>query len=288
MKRSSVYLSGLMLAGSTMFISCEKNDLITESPTEVKNKKVECEVLAFRYNALTGSGTTNQYVFKKQLDPSTGKLQQLTAAAYQGGAISSSHIMDVHWNAGSVVFMKAGSATDTVLVVSLNADGKPANVTLGGAAGMDYLPTSFEYTNSKLSAMKISLAGNQNVSRFSYDNKGNCVLIQDDPQGSITPGRVEYTYDNKKADRQLYYDEPRGFSWNTYSLLQFAGFFPELQPTHLRTGVKVYWGNNYKAYDASIGNHQVQDGTLQRYDVTFSGSTTPIPYFTDWQCGGTN
>ena len=137
--------------------------------------------------------------------------------------------------------------------------------------------------------MSISLAGNQLVSRFQYDTRGNCVLIQDDAQGTVAPGRVEYTYDNKKVDHQQYFDEPRGFSWNTFSLMQFAGLLPELRPVTLRTGVKVFWGNNYKAYDVTLGNHQVQAGALQRYDVvTFNGASVSIPYYTDWQCGGAN
>ncbi|HEX6180735.1 MAG TPA: hypothetical protein VFZ47_05775, partial [Chitinophagaceae bacterium] len=86
---------------------------------------------------------------------------------------------------------------------------------------------------------------------------------------------------------QVYFDEPRGFSWNTFSLMQFAGLLPELQPTTLRTGVKVFWSNNYKVYDVSLGKHQLQGGTLQSYEVTtFNGSPSSLPYFTDWQCNG--
>ncbi len=286
MKRSSMYLSTLILASSTILISCEKTDLVPENPDTVNKKRSDCEVLAFRHNQPNGTGS--QYIFKKQIDPATGKLQQLTAVAYQGGAPTSSHNFDVHWGANSVAFLKAGSSTDTVLVATLNAEGKPVSVTEGNAPDqLNYLPTSFEYNNNRVSAMKITLGGNQLVSRFTYDSKGNCVLIQDDAQGNLTPGRMEFTYDNKKADQQFYFDEPRGFSWNTFSLMQFAGLLPELQPMYLRTGIKVFWANNYKVYDVSLGNHQVQGGVLQSYEVTtFNGSSSSIPYFTDWQCGG--
>ncbi|HEX6181127.1 MAG TPA: hypothetical protein VFZ47_07745 [Chitinophagaceae bacterium] len=284
MKRSSMYLPTLFIASSTILLSCEKTDLVPDNSNTVKSAKSACEALAFRSNF--GAGT--QYVFKKLLDPATGQLQQLTAAAYQGGAISTTTTFDVHWTANSVAFLKAGTTTDTVLVASLSAEGKPVSVVAGNTPdALNYLPTSFEYVSNRLSAMKITLGSSQLVSRFNYDTKGNCVLIQDDAQGTITPGRVEYTYDNKKADQQVYFDEPRGFSWNTFSLMQFAGLLPELQPTTLRTGVKVFWANNYKAYDVSLGNHQVQGGTLQSYEVTtFNGSPSSLPYFTDWQCGG--
>lgn len=284
MKRSSMYVSGLILASSTILFSCEKADLVAENPAVVNKKQSDCEVVAFRYTTQTPTGTTNQYVFRKQNDPSTGKLQQITAAVYQGGAISSTIILDVQWTTNSVSFVKAGSA-DTVLVASLNAQGKPVSVAGGNKPDANFLPTSFEYNNNRLAAINVSLAGNQLISRFTYDDKGNCILIQDDAQGSMTPGRVEYTYDNKKADRQLYLDEPRTFSWNTFSLMQFSGFFPELQPTQLRTGVKVFWANNYKVYDVSLINHDVQGGNLRKYDVSFPGGTTTIPHYTEWQCG---
>ncbi|HYF32034.1 MAG TPA: hypothetical protein VD993_13015 [Chitinophagaceae bacterium] len=287
MKRSSMYVSGLLLASSTILFSCEKTDLVPENPETVEKKKdADCEVTAFRYNANTGSGTTNQYVFKRQNDPSTGRLSQIITAVYQGGAITSTLTFDVRWANNSIVFLKAGSATDTVLVASLNAQGKPIDVVAGNAPDANYLPTSFEYNNTRLSAMKITLGSNLLVSRFAYDGKGNCTSIQDDGQGSMTPGRVEYTYGNKKADRQLYLDEPRIFSWNTFSLLQFSGLFPELQPAQLRTGVKVFWANNYKVYDVNLVNHHVEGGNLQRYEVSFPGSSVTIPYFSDFACEG--
>lgn len=281
MKKSSVYVPGLMLISSTILFSCTKTDISGETVPEVNSKKkIDCQVTAFRYTNAEG----NKYVFKKQIDPSTGNLKQITAALYQGGAITSTINLDVHWNTNSVAFIKSGSATDTVLVASLNADGKPVNVVAGNTPDFNYLPTSFEYQNNRLSAMNVSLAGNINVSRFSYDNKNNCTLIQDDSRSGEVPGRVEYTYENRRADQQMYLDEPRPYSWNTFSLMQFAGLLPELQPTNVRSSVKVWWANNYKVYDVQLTNHNVNAGTLVKYDVTFTGGSTSIPYFIDTQC----
>jgi hypothetical protein len=182
-----------------------------------------------------------------------------------------------------VAYIKSGSA-DTVLVASLNAQGRPVNVVAGNAPDPGYLPTSFEYENNRLSAMKVSLAGNLLVSRFSYDARNNCTLIQDEPRPGEIPGRVEYSYENKKAAQQVYLDEPRPFSWNTFSLVQFSGMFTELQPSNLRTGVKVWWANNYKVYDVQLINHDVNNGTLVKYDVSYPGSNITIPQFIDTQC----
>jgi hypothetical protein len=277
MKRSSVYVPGILLASSTILFSCTKTDVTSEGSEVTNKKRADCQVISFR------SGT-NQYIFQKQIDAS-GKLQQITAAVYQGGGISSSITLDVHWNSNAVAFLKAGTTTDTVLSASLNAQGKPVNVVAGNTPDAGYLPTSFEYTNSRLSAMKISLAGNLLVSNFSYDDRNNCTLIQDESRSGEIPGRVEYTYDNKKAEQQVYLDEPRPFSWNTFSLMQFSGLFTELQPANLRTAVKVWWANNYKAYDAQLINHDINDGTLVKYDVTFPGSTVTLTNYINVQCG---
>lgn len=280
MKRSSAYVSGLLLAGTTMLFSCKKTDILADNDQSVvEKKKAACEIASFRYN----SGSENKYVFQTQKD-ATGKLQKVTAGVYQGGAIINTTVFDVHWSAGSVAFLRSGTTTDTVLVASLNAQGKPVDVVAGNTPDFNYLPTSFEYNNNRIAAMKIQNAGRTLVSRYQYDDRNNCLAIIDDPQGSEIPGHVEYTYENKKADQQLYLDEPRPFSWNTFSLMQFAGLLPELQPTYLRTAVKVFWANNYKAYDVQLVNHQVTGGKLVKYEVNFGGNSTPNAQFIDWQC----
>lgn len=277
-------MSGLILASSTILFSCTKTDVASELPEVTSKKKIDCEVTAFRFNTQSENGSVSKYVFKKQIDPSTGRLQQITAAVYQGGAISSYVTLDAVWAPGSVAFVKSGSSADTMLIVSLNAQGKPVNAVGGNAPNVDFLPTSFEYTNNKVSAMKISLAGNLLVSRFTYDSRGNCTLIQDESRSGEVPGRIEYTYDNKKADNQVYFDEPRPFSWNTFSLMQFSGLLKELSPATLRTGVKVWWANNYKVYDVELTNHQLNGSTLVKYDVNYAGSNIFSPYFIDVMC----
>jgi hypothetical protein len=286
MKKSTLYLSGLLIAGSCTLFSCQKTDVVPDEIISGKGKKEACVATAFRFTAQNETGAFSQYVFRKEF---TGnEVSRITAGIYNGGTITSTASFDVKWAPGQVYFLRSGSATDTVLVVALNSSGKATSVRAGNAADPNYLPTTFEYSNSRLSKMNITLAGRQLSSNFIYDDKGNNTSIQDVAQGSEVPGRMEFTYSNRKANNgQLYLDEPRIFSWNTFSLLQYAGMFPELTSDRLRTGVKVWWANNYKAYDAQLVNHQVDKGRLVKYDVTFAGSTVAIPYYVDWQCSQT-
>jgi hypothetical protein len=138
--------------------------------------------------------------------------------------------------------------------------------------------------------MHITLAGQTETSYFDYDDKGNLVSISDAPTPSIpVPGKVEYKYaTNEKANDQLYFDEPRKFSWNSFTLLQYIGLFPELHPVNLRTSTKVTWGNNYQAYNMDITNQQLDaQGKLISYDVVSPGSTAAINHYNiNWSCNG--
>jgi len=277
--KKSTYLPTLLIAGTTVLFSCSKTDLTPENPSVEPKKTDNCQLTSFRFGT-TGS----QYVLQRQYD-AAGNLKQITAGVYQGGAISKTITLDAHWASGSLALITAGTTTDTVLFVALNAQGKPVSATPGNAPIHDFLPTTFEYSNNRLSAIKFELAGTVRTSRFQYDNKDNLVSMIDDPLSNEIPAHVEFTYNNTKADNQVYFDEPRIFSTNTFSLMEFAGLLPELEPTRLRTGVKVFWQNNYKVYDVQLTNHQLNNGKLVSYDVVHNGSSTGIPYYTEWSCG---
>lgn len=281
MKKSVDCLCSL-LAGSLILVSCHKDDLREEViPSEDTKPRSSCNITSFRYSAPNGPGT--QYVFQLQRNAGTGKVDHINTAVYQGGAITSTISLDVYYAASSIAFVRSGSA-DTMVTVALNAQGRPAQALAGNAPDPAFLPTTFDYTNNRLSAMNILLAGHTNTSRFAYDGNSNCISIKDDPQpNGMAPGHVDYTYGNRKIHQQLYLDEPRPFSWNTFSLLQCSGLFPELNPDRVRTGVQVYWINNYKAYDATLTNHRANGGRLNSYEVSYAGGSTT--YTVDWDCG---
>jgi hypothetical protein len=187
----------------------------------------------------------------------------------------------------TIAFVNAAAPADTILVATLNARGKVEKITQGNKPDYMFLPTTFEYNNDRLTAMNITLGSNTTKSNFFYDNQNNITSIEDQPTPSVSvPGKVSYGYTTQKAAQQFYMDEPRGYSWNSFSLLQYAGLFPELNPTNLRTSTKVLWGNNYQAYNMNIANHQLDgNNNLTSYEVLNPGSSeVASKYNLGWNC----
>ncbi len=283
MKKSLTY--GALLAGTafTLF-SCQKVNSIREDLDEKKNKNDLCLISSFSYS---NSSVPSETIFTNHYDLS-GRSLEVEAGVYSGGTIFTHLNFSVRWTANGIFFLDANAPQDTILFATYDRKGRVQGIFPGNRPNYNFLPTTFEYNNNRVQAMNITLAGNAEASYFDYDQRGNLVSITDAPTTSVPiPGKVEHTYaTNEKADDQFYFDEPRKFSWNSFSLLQYVGLFPELQPVNLRTSTKVTWGNNYQAYHMDISNHQIDPkGKLVSYDIMSPGSPTTISHFNiNWSC----
>ncbi|HEY0677047.1 MAG TPA: hypothetical protein VGD17_02130 [Chitinophagaceae bacterium] len=285
MKKSFPYLPGLLLVSSAIFTSCQKDELLVlENEGDVENASARsANCIATGFNVSYSDG--NKMVFKTQFAGSVDRPKRISAGVFQGGTITQNIELDIKRAGKTITIYKSGSATDAVLIVTLNNNNRPVSAVAGNSPDDNFLPTNFTYSGDKLSSMNILLAGNYTTSNFVYSN-GNISSIEDVSSAGLVAGKIQYEYNlNARAVKQLYLEETRGFSWNTFTLLQYLGYFPELDPIHLRTRTKVMWGNNYVALDANLVNHQVENGKLVRYDVTYQGSEVNIPHYIEWDCG---
>lgn len=288
MKKSNPYLSGLLLAGTAMFASCQKDDVLApENEVIIENasaKAANCMAVGFNVRYSEG----NKMVFKTQFSPSAAQATRINAGVYHGGVITSNLDLDIKRSGRTLTVYKAGSSTESILIITLNNNRKVVSAVAGTASDINFLPTQFSYENGNLASMKMTNGTVETASRFHYSN-GNIVKVEDiDASGNIS-GQVQYEYDlSTKASKQLYLEETRNFNWNTFTLLQYLGYFPELDPTHLRTRTKVLWANNYVAFDAKLQNHRVENGRLVSYEVTFPGSSIAIPHEIQWDCAMRN
>ena len=179
---------------------------------------------------------------------------------------------------------------DTLFVAVLNQQGKVLYTRDGNKPDFQYLPTSFSYSNDRIASMKINFNGKQLESKFNF-SAANVTSIEDVSLTGETPARIEYQYGTgTKIRQQSYFDEPRKFTWNTFTLLQFVGLFPELDGDALRTKTTVYWENNYKIYERQLVNHQVDsEGRLLQYAVSSpTDGLVSMRYFLEWSCGIVN
>lgn len=284
MKASRLYIPSTLLGISMILFSCKKVDVGADG--EVPDKKVDKKSSCLVTSLDNSNSAQSQTIFKTQYS-SNGDAFRIEAGTYSGGGISSTIILNVITSGQSIAFVNAASPADTVLVATLNGRGKVEKIVAGNKPDFMFLPTTFEYNNDRITAMHITLGNNTTTSNFFYDSKGNNTSIEDEPTSSVpVPGKVVYEYSNQKASQQFYLDEPRGFSWNSFSLLQYAGLFPELNPSSLRTSTKVLWGNNYQAYHRNIASHQLDgNDNLTSYEVVDPSTGDVISkYNLAWSC----
>ncbi len=284
MKKSLTYATLLAGTAFTLF-SCQKVNSVRDEIEDRNHKNKElCLISSFSYS---NSANPLQTVFANRYDLS-GRSLEVDAGVFSGGAIVANKPFSIKWASNGLAFINANSPNDTILVAYFDRKGRVEKIVSGNAPSQDFLPTTFQYSNNRLASMGITLAGNVLISYFDYDAKGNIVSITDAPTTSVPiPGKVQYAYaTNEKAKQQFYFDEPRKFSWNSFTLLQYVGLFPELEPVNLRTSTKVDWGNNYQAYYMNLTNHQLdQNGKLMSYEnVSPGGGNTISRYNINWTC----
>ena len=277
---SLLTFAALTSCQKTNFVATE--DLTADLSRSANNKK--CEVAEFRSVYGAPGNLQNQMHYQKSYN-SNGHINKITAVIYSGGSISNTATFDIVRKQRTISFLKEGTS-DTLFVVTLNNKGQVISTANGNKPDFQFLPTTFTYLNDNVSEMKIHFMGKELVSDFKYRD-GNLISIEDKSIAGETPGKIEYEYNiGNKVSKQHYFDEPRKFTWNTFTLLQFIGMFPELDGQSLRTRAIVYWENNYKAYDRKIVNHQVDgNGRLLQYAVSApEDGEISMRYFLDWNC----
>lgn len=287
MKTKLYCLSILM---SVIFFSCTKVQLTPEGQEELINNSKpvsssNCTAIDFTSQSLSDPDY-NYFNFKKTVDPASGRVSMIEVGIYSGGGISEWVKFNVIYKNKSVSLVNSDNPADTAMNIKLNNDGNADFTTDGNAPNSNFLPTRLKYKNARLISRRISFAGTELASNFSYDGNGNLTLIQDISQYGEVPGRSEYSYDlTRTAKSQVYYDEPRGFAENTYMLLQYLDLLP-VKPINIRTASKVYWQDDYLVYDVRLINHVIDgSGNLNTYESASSESTGSISRFTtNWNC----
>ena len=270
------------------FTSCQKTNFtaseeLTEDLARSANNK-KCDAAEFR-SVYGATGNLENKVHYQKVYDNRGNITKITAVIHNGGSIATTTSFEIVRKGRTLSFVKEGSS-DTAFVVALNNKGQALSTNDGNKPDFQFLPTSFTYSNGMVSTMQIHFIGKELVSDFKFRD-GNLIAIEDHALAGEIPGRIEYEYNTgNTVNKQYYFDEPRKFTWNTFTLLQVMGLFPELDGKSLRTRAIVYWENNYKAYDRKIVNHQLDgNGRLLQYAVTSpADGEISMRYFLGWNC----
>ncbi len=264
-----------------VMISCTKmnSDLVNEAPGgQVQVVKSDYQASEFLTSSVGVIPREQSTVFKLMPDGNiiAGLIQQESLDSVTYSIIKS---------ANQVAFTRAAVPSDTILVAYLNQSGRISSVKQGNAPDFNFLPTNFQYQNGRLSRVDIKHNDVLMSSEFTYDNNGNIIRIKEISGEEEAPAVTEFKYDlHNKATGQVYHDAPGMFTFNTFALLQYAGYFPEMSPVNLRTKTTVTWNSDYEAYNVRLGNHRVDaNGLLTAYDVLDEEDNIVRTHLVAWQ-----
>lgn len=225
--------------------------------------KNQCDVAEYRLSIYDNLGFP--FLFKKTYD-NAGDIKEINASFFNIRPIDQLiHYNLLVLNKGQKIYLvDKTNPADTILVITLNKQGRVQECVGKG----DYFPpnSGFLYRNNRL--VSFSWWGIRDS--CDYDSYGNILSIQ--PAGNFYPGSkgdgtfFEYDY-SRKASQQFYLDEITNMN-DGFSLLRYLGFFPELNPIHLRTAVNVGTEPGHYYWYKKMINHQVDNnGKLLGYDV---------------------
>lgn len=296
MNKISVY-SVALASALVVFSSCSKVEQLNQNEDVAALKPIVKSVSSCQADTYTttnlSDASSNFQTFQKTFDQVTGKVNFIKAGIYSI-MVSEYLEMNVHWQTNRVAFTSASNPSDTILIAKFDKKGLLLSIVHGNAPNENYLPTNFQYKAGRLSTMKVNFNGSQLVSNFTYDRNGNLKRIQELPFNGQDMGYVEYEYNTAvTASNQLYFDEPRGFNRNTFTLAEYMGWLPGLKPVNLRTHSKVVWEGGYQVHDVYYKNHVTDgSGNLTKYEVASSASDESYEkHEINWTCpvaGNTN
>ena len=239
----------------------------------------ECQVQQYTYSRIS---TLRPYLYQKRFDPS-GKLLQEISATFNGVGVPPIQHLVLRNHQKKLLLINTFNSTDTAYSIEFNLFGRPQSI-LWSQGGFR-LQLSFTYKNGRLDSIKFSNPAYTPVVCY-YDSKGNITAIKHflPEYGQYDGSFYEYDY-SRTAKNQVYFDETTGEVLHPLILLRYLDFFPELNPTNLRTRSSTGLENVYLLSHNYIFNHQIDaDGKLLRYEASPAPTDFSFQVIIDWKC----
>jgi hypothetical protein len=254
--------TGLLLAIPLLFATCSKFDW---DLFDKHHGKGDCQVASFSLSNPPRSDIP--WLFKKKFN-AAGRVSEIECS-FNNIANSADLIhykLRIAYHGDRVYLINKEIPYDTVTKLFLNSEGRVTKAT----GNIPYINNNrYYYSGNKLHVVEGDIAVGSTLRRnCEYDNRGNILSISSlDPYSNERVGYFyEYDY-SKEAKQQFYMDEVRNID-NTFTLLHYLGFFPELNPVNVRTHVRNGRENHYFVYDEYLLNHQFDaNGRLMQYDI---------------------
>lgn len=266
--------TGLLCAMTLVCTTCNKRDWDFFE----KMAKKDCDVQSYY---LSFHDVPSPFLFEKKYNAAGNRITEIAFSFLDYAYDARSYQLRLVYHGKEIYLVDVNNPLDTAMKIYLNARGRVKECF--GNFLVQY--TKFDYdAHNRLSNVRYSWGFPTNDTCV-YDRYGNILRITND-QGGVHVGTFYYYDYSKKGRRQLYLDEPSHVA--DFTLLQYLGFFPELEPVHLRKRVLMgteahpYWWNK------DIINHQFDaKGRLIRYDMVdsaFGEAYLDFQAFINWNC----
>lgn len=227
------------------------------------NKTQLCDVASFTLGYY--SNQPNPFFFTKTYDPS-GKYVKEIDAAFNNVRYPDDLIhcpLRVEYKPSKIYFVRMENPFDTVVTACLDYQGRVIRTNSHNWI----FENVFKYRNNRL----FSIQNNMWTDTCEYDTRGNILsmshYVDYGEYGGIDRNGYFYTYDySKKAKQQAYFEETRDIN-NDFTLMQYMGFFPELNPVNMRISSHNGLKNGY-GFQLYMGNHVLDSkGKLVQYNL---------------------
>jgi len=239
------------------FASCHKWDW-----DWFDKSKTDCDVQSY-YLTEIGYGGPDPFLFEKKYNAARDRVTEITFTFLNLHPVEVPYQARLVYETDRFFAINKLNKKDTLMKVLLNSQGRVKKVY--GKIHRDSI--MFEYDHKqrlKVIAAEISAGGALSRDTCDYDDHGNILGITHRDMY----GRVGYFYKydySRKAKRQFYLDEP--VQHDEFALLQYLGYFPELEPKHVRIFSRIGLETGARLYEGHLTNHKFDSkGRLISYD----------------------
>lgn len=257
----NTFLRGTFILPLLLFMaSCSKIDW--NNVWHDGNKSKSCDVESFLVDLDTP--LPFPYLFTKQYDPSGKYIKEINASFNIIASLEDlpHYRLRLEYRPSKIYFIRMESPYDTVVTAWLNQQGRVIRTSSQNGTW----ESKFVYRNNRLFSIQWPEAYGI-TDTCEYDAYGNILSIAHyvdyyfvDREGYF------YEYDYSKQGKQQFYLEEIRFINNDFTLMQYMGFFPELNPRHLRTRTLI--GQKSFAFGQYLANHVLDaKGKLLQYDI---------------------
>jgi hypothetical protein len=237
----------------------------------------DCQVTRVTVANMTADGP---FLFQKIFDASGKVVREIEMAFNSLTQLSMYHFMLKEKN-NRLLFIDKNNPSDTTIRVAFNSSGRPERAWTSST--LYNIETRFTYRNNRLDSIIRITFGNPNGQKCTYDAYGNIlsILYYEASVGEFSGSF--YTYDYSRKIKHQYYQDEIGRD-HAFVALQYLDLFPELNPKHARTRIRVGLETIAAIQDNPLTQHQQDDGgRLVHYYAGLTADPQKLVTVT-WNC----